>query len=228
VALMGELARLVDVCALMDVSVLEQELACNDEHTSQWRELCGKLDSARVKGADKLRLGLLYALRYESQGRVPELKQRMQSAGVSSERVALVDALLAYAGASKRGPGLYGERGLLASMKKGMKTALEGIENVYSQHVPVLMNVLDQAAKGKLKDAAFPSVGGTSGGGGEKPPDIIVFMVGGVTFEESTKVAEWNATNASGVRVLLGGNFVHNSTSFLEEVGEFFGPHASR
>ena len=35
VALMSELSRLVNHCSLMDVSQLEQDLACNDEHSAQ-------------------------------------------------------------------------------------------------------------------------------------------------------------------------------------------------
>lgn len=48
-------------------------------------------------------------------------------------------------------------------------------------------------------------------------------MVGGVTYEEACKVAELNATQGSG-NVVLGGSFVHNSTSFLEELNSSFGP----
>ena len=65
VAVMGELSRLVEVCSLMDVSELEQELACGDDMQQHWRDVMAKLNSPAIKGPDKLRLGLLYALRYE-------------------------------------------------------------------------------------------------------------------------------------------------------------------
>jgi vacuolar protein sorting-associated protein 45 len=65
VAIMGELARLVEACRLMDVSAFEQDLACVDDHAGHLRELMSKLDSRTVKIPDKLRLGMLYALRYE-------------------------------------------------------------------------------------------------------------------------------------------------------------------
>lgn len=50
-----------------------------------------------------------------------------------------------------------------------------------------------------------------------------MFIVGGVTYEEASKVAELNASLPSG-NVVLGGSFVHNSTSFLEELNLSFGP----
>jgi predicted translin family RNA/ssDNA-binding protein len=46
-------------------------------------------------------------------------------------------------------------------------------------------------------------------------------MVGGATFEEATKVAEFNNNNPS-LRVILGGSCIHNSTSFLKEINNTY------
>jgi vacuolar protein sorting-associated protein 45 len=43
-------------------------------------------------------------------------------------------------------------------------------------------------------------------------------MVGGVTYEESTKVNLFNMANVGKVCVILGGSTVHNCTSFFEEL----------
>ena len=43
-------------------------------------------------------------------------------------------------------------------------------------------------------------------------------MVGGVTYEEATKIAEWNVTMKGRIKVILAGSTVHNSTSFLDEL----------
>ena len=50
-----------------------------------------------------------------------------------------------------------------------------------------------------------------------RPVEVIVFMIGGVTYEESLAVHQANSS-VPGVRVLLGGTCVHNSRSFLDEV----------
>ena len=47
VAVLSELARLVDVYHLLDVSQFEQELACADDHVLHYRELMEKLSSSR-------------------------------------------------------------------------------------------------------------------------------------------------------------------------------------
>ena len=213
VAIMGELARLVDVCSLMDVSQFEQELACADDHSSHIRELLEKLRSPTVKIPDKLRLGLLYALRYETSGNINRVKTAMGKGGCTPEMVELIDSMLRYAGSKQRGPGLYGESGLMSKTMKNFMTSVQGVSNVYSQHVPVLMDTLQSILKGKLKTDTHPYLRPDA----SMPQEIMIFMVGGVTYEEATKVSEFNKAG-HGVRVLLGGSTVHNSTSFLEEL----------
>ena len=224
VAIMGELARLVDICSLMDVSQFEQELACADDHSAHMKELMEKLGSPSVKIPDKLRLGMLYALRYEDSGDVNLVKTAMARGGVSEDMIELVDTILRYGGSKARGPGLYGERSkdLMTKMTKSILTSVQGVSNVYAQHVPVLMDTIQSICRGKLRMESHPYLVGKPPGAGTGndpvPEDIIVFMAGGVTYEEATKIDEFNRTNPFKVKVVLGGSTIHNSTSFLEEL----------
>lgn len=95
------------------------------------------------------------------------------------------------------------------------------MENVYTQHSPRMEATLQNLIKGRLRDQQYPFVegGGTTK---DKPQDIVVFMVGGVTYEEAKMVAQVNASSP-GVRVVLGGTTVHNSTTFLEEMEDAVG-----
>ena len=239
VAIMGELARLVDVCALLDVSQFEQELACADDHSMHVRELKEKLASSNVKIPDKLRLGLLYAIRYENSGNISNIKQLMIKGGVSSDMVDLVDVILHYGGtrgkgSQSNGGNLLGNQNVLSKMTKSILTSVQGVANVYSQHVPLLMDIIQSTVRGKLKESNFPYVRGTGqvafanktnsssnvNSNNSRPMEIIIFMVGGVTYEEATKVNEFNENNPTGVKVVLAGSTIHNSTSFLEELKE--------
>ncbi|CAM9665485.1 unnamed protein product, partial [Discosporangium mesarthrocarpum] len=123
------------------------------------------------------------------------------------------------AGSSQRGPGLYGST-LMSKIGKTITTTLQGVENVYSQHVPLMMSTVESTLKGKLKDSMHPSV--EPGSVSTRPQEVVVFMLGGVTYEEAAKVAELNASLPSG-NIVLGGSFIHNSTSFLEELNLSFG-----
>lgn len=80
--------------------------------------------------------------------------------------------------------------------------------------MPLLIQTLDAAFKGKLRESNFP---GTDAIPTSPPKSILVFVVGGVTYEEATKVAEMNG---SGIKVVLGGTTVHNSNTFLSELYE--------
>lgn len=87
---------LPDVCSLMDVLQFEQQLACSNNHTTHWRELLERLQSRTIRIADKLRLGLLFALRYDVSGNVHMVQQAMSKGGVPSDLMNLVPVLLRY------------------------------------------------------------------------------------------------------------------------------------
>ena len=81
---------------------------------------------------------------------------------------------------------------------------------MYTQHVPLLINTLDAAMKGKLRESNFPAIGSMTSA---TQPSIVVFVVGGVTYEESTKVAELNG--GGGGKVVLGSTQIHNRFVFV-------------
>jgi vacuolar protein sorting-associated protein 45 len=220
VAIMGELSRLVEACSLMDVSQFEQSLACSDDHSAHWRELLEKLNSPRIMRPDKLRLGLLYALRYEASANLHMVQQAMSKGGVPPDMVKLLPVMLRYGGSKARGPGLFGEQhNLMSRMTKNFVGAVQGIDNVYTQHVPLLMDTLQSAVRGKLSPREYPVVqGSTASRDPVQHTEILVFMVGGVTYEEGTKICDFNAQNKGRVQVVLAGSTIHNSTSFLDEL----------
>ena len=52
----------------------------------------------------------------------------------------------------------------------------------------------------------------------EKYQNMIVFVVGGATYEEAKEIS--TTFNISEDRVLLGGTYIHNSKSFIAEVSQ--------
>ena len=51
--------------------------------------------------------------------------------------------------------------------------------------------------------------------------EIVMYIVGGVTFEEALHVNQFNRANPQ-FNVILGGSCIHNSTSLLNEVSRHF------
>ena len=88
---------------------------------------------------------------------------------------------------------------------------------------------LSLLTKGRLREQTHPfidhSTGPGSSGGGtgaavaqalkEKPQDVVVFVIGGATYEEGKLVAGVNES-LPGVRIVLGGTSVVNSGMFLK------------
>ncbi|KAI1919019.1 vacuolar protein sorting-associated protein 45 [Ophidiomyces ophidiicola] len=229
VALVGELSRKVGEYNLLDVSELEQSLACNDHHSNDLKALQRFIQSPTVTVENKLRLVALYAIRYEKQpsNALPVLIDLLAAAGdVPPHRINLIPELLAYHHSLQAPPVAGGFSDLFesASFLTGARDrfkGLKGVENVYTQHSPRLEATLQNLIKGRLKELQYPFLEG-GGHTRDKPQDIIIFMVGGVTYEEAKMVAQVNAT-MPGVRVVLAGTCVHNSATFLEEVDDAVG-----
>jgi len=221
VALMGELMRLTDKGSLLDVSGLEQDVASSTtEHSLHKKQLLEKIQHPKILPADRLRLALLYIIKYESYNETNIIKRALSESGLGAKETRLLDALIDYAGESRRAPGLFSQGSLVSQIGKVFSDiTVGGMENHYTQHQPLLSTLLESIVKGKLKDSAYPLASDTQSS--TKPTEIIVFIVGGATFEEATKVNAFNQANPS-LKVILGGSCVHNSRSFLKEIGEFF------
>ena len=171
----------------------------------------------------KVGLVALYALRYHKQpsNALPMLADLLVAAGgVTPRQADAVNAVLSYHTSlpSSQSQGgiseLFESAGIFSGASSRFK-GLKGVENVYTQHTTLLESTLQSLIKGKLREQQYPFVDG-GGATRDKPQDIIVFMVGGATYEEAKMIAGVNASTP-GVRVVLGGTSIHNAATFLEE-----------
>ena len=178
---------------------------------------------------NKLRLTAIYALRYSKtpSSNIPFVLDLLgTTTNLSKNQITLITKLLDYhnslqsvpSAAAGGIPELFQSGSFFSGARDRISRGLKGVENVYTQHSPRLESLLQDLIKGKLSTTLYPFVEG-GGQTRDKPQDIIVFMVGGTTYEEAKMVAQVNASSP-GVRVVLGGTNVHNSTSFLEEVDD--------
>ncbi|KAI2471703.1 Sec1-like protein [Annulohypoxylon bovei var. microspora] len=225
VTLVSELSRRVGAENLLEVSEVEQSLACNDNHATDLRNVQKLIQSPSVTADNKVGLVALYALRYERHpsNSLAMLVDLLSAAGgVPARQADLVAKLLIYHHSLQQSQAAGGiadifESGGIFSGARAIK-GLKGVENVYTQHSPHLETTLQNLIKGRLREQQYPFVegGGTTR---DKPQDIIIFVIGGATYEESKTVAGINASSP-GIRVVLGGTNVHNAATFLEEVDD--------
>ncbi|EKD13502.1 vacuolar protein sorting-associated protein 45 [Drepanopeziza brunnea f. sp. 'multigermtubi' MB_m1] len=235
VTLVGELSRKVGSENLLEVSEVEQSLASNDNHASDLKA-CFEISihlpliqSPAVTADSKLRLVALYSLRYwkHPNNALPILVDLLTAAGnVPQRRIDLIAKLLTYHSSLQQTQAsggisdIFESAGIFSGARDRFK-GLKGVENVYTQHSPRLELTLQNLIKGRLREQQYPFIEG-GGSTRDKPQDIILFMIGGVTFEEAKTVSQINASSP-GIRIVLGGTSVHNSTTFLEEMEDAVG-----
>ncbi|KIV89224.1 hypothetical protein PV10_08810 [Exophiala mesophila] len=229
VALVSELSRRVSADQLLDVSELEQSLVCNDNHAVDLKTLQKHIQNPSIPPDNKIRLVALYAIRYEKSpnNALPILLDLLTTvADISPNKLSIIPTVLAYHHSLQPAPVAGGFSDLFESASSPFSNFrrnlnLKGVENVYTQHSPRLENTLQNLIKGRLKELQYPFLEGM-GHTRDKPQDIVVFMVGGVTYEEARVVAQVNAS-VPGIRVVLGGTGVVNSEMFLQEVDDAVG-----
>lgn len=86
-----------------------------------------KLESPDFHKYDKLRLAMIFALRYENDSRIDSIKQKLKENLVPDKHVDLIDAILSYGGMRVRQGDLWSNKEIFSSMIKNAKNFLKVI-----------------------------------------------------------------------------------------------------
>eukprot|EP00401_Gymnodinium_catenatum_P075118 CAMPEP_0117474782 /NCGR_PEP_ID=MMETSP0784-20121206/9459_1 /TAXON_ID=39447 /ORGANISM="" /LENGTH=581 /DNA_ID=CAMNT_0005269013 /DNA_START=57 /DNA_END=1799 /DNA_ORIENTATION=+ len=218
-----ELKRISEANGLVTSGQLEQSLACTSrqEHFSQVME---ELQGDKITPMQRLRLVLLYALRYEeNKSYIRKMQKVLTSKGIPEKQVKIVDQLLRYSGAHARMGDLFHDKTwslttVNAMFQDALNIGDREVVKELTQHKTSLHHILEALMKGRLDENLHPYVDSASVNSREPPSRVIVFVVGGATFEEARDVRAVNMTLGRGKSVVLGGTTIHNSRSFLAEV----------
>ncbi|XP_047348718.1 vacuolar protein sorting-associated protein 45 [Vespa velutina] len=230
VTVVGELSSLVSKHNLLEVSALEQELSCQNDHSAQLQRVKKLINDEKVRELDAARLVMLYALHYENHAnnQISVLLDLLKKRNISEKYVKLVHNVLEYSGINNRQNNLFDKESVVKITKKLFKE-LNGVDNVYTQHTPLINEIIEDLIKGRLNTQTYPFLGNIVMS--KRPQDIIVFMIGGTTYEESLTIYNLNKQNP-GVQIILGGTTIHNFESFIEEIqcatSGIFPKHRSR
>lgn len=234
VTLMTELSHAVEKRSLMQISSLEQDIVCGGPQlSSHFEAVLQFVRDPNISGKDKLRLIALFALRYERDGKT-QIGSLMDAAMSPQNGVDVmpIKTLLKWCPAEGRVMDIFADRSLTSRIATLAKQHLKGVENVYTQHTPPIVTVLERAARGKLSDTDYINVSSTdewkTHSAQQQPVRLVVCcIVGGTTYEEVKAVAELNAAAdrgegwAAGVRfILVGTGNVQNSATFMADWDE--------
>lgn len=169
------------------------------------QNLYALLESPKVKAEAKLRLAILYALRYQKYtgNEISQVVKRLLQAGLPESRAVvregngacsccvskltiaclscpqLVFVVLNLAGAEQRQDDLFANENFFSRGKSALK-GLKGVDNVYTQHSPHLLETIEQLMKGRLKETSYPYASGS-----QAPPPMQKWVhreLGGALF----------------------------------------------
>jgi hypothetical protein len=216
VCLFQAVSRAVADQNLFDVAASEQVLVTNNACAAHCEQVCRMIASPDCSPECALRMAMLFALHYERDG--PREIERVMEALLwktawRNDEPSYVRVLLQIAGQSKRGSesDIFSNKSIIAKFIGGL-TSLQGNKSKFEMYHAPLEKILLKLKEQKLPEAAFPFAPIEKKG---YPGKVIVFYVGGVTYEEM-RIASLVSGNPEKFDVVVGGTTVHNARSFIE------------
>jgi len=146
-----ELTDLMHKKNLLEISSIEQDIACNNNKKEQFAKIILILKNNLYSNLDKAKLCLLYAFRYEGDPSVKQLTNIMDNNNLK-EYISFIDYLTEFAGSEKRKLDVLSNKDFLSKSKSIFFQAFKNIPNVYTQHMSFLVHVLSGIMKGDDKE----------------------------------------------------------------------------
>jgi hypothetical protein len=210
-AVVMHLSETIKARQLLDMSMLEQNMLTESSAGDHWQRVVELSKNPAVPRHDVARLCLIYNLRYEKQA-------------VGSKAEALLSDT-PYFMLVRRFREFHGDRDASALFSGVLKsvvsfiTGLNNERNILTQHEPQLKKHIAAMVQGKLDTAEFPYVVAPTNPS-FRPKEAVVFVSGGVTFEEAAVVNSINASPAvvGDIQVLLASTSIVNSAAFFKQL----------
>ena len=246
-ALVGELDRQLKIKDIWELSEVEQNLAVHKDNLEDYNTVLRLLKNPKLDPFYKLKLACIYMIRYDeiyydnSNKNIEKISQIVE---ILKDFMPIEDInylhkfrnmYLEKIKNDKKNENMdtNGKDDLLTELAKKFNTKMDlhrnkyqsnlASDNVYMQHIPKLSQLLSDLSKNDLSESKYkclikPSIGTNSD---HLPPtqDVIIFIVGGVTFEESRFVEQFNtAMENNRMRIILGGTSILSTKDFLESL----------
>ncbi|KAL7718433.1 Vacuolar protein sorting-associated protein 45B [Entamoeba marina] len=196
----------------MVLSEFEQALVVNNTLSTSLAELNSIINDSAIPYDDRLKAALLFSIRFPH--KADDVRSMLQLQKFKLADSSLIKAMISYCEKTPI-PVFPDETGLKKFVKKVIKGS-GGVENVYTQHRPLIERIVQAILFNEEKyKKAFPGFGDIH----KITKNVIVFIVGGVTYQEAVVLQELKKTyTAQGLtppKILIGGTDVLNSTRFI-------------
>eukprot|EP00045_Choanoeca_perplexa_P005288 m.44700 g.44700 ORF g.44700 m.44700 type:complete len:545 (+) comp13041_c0_seq4:172-1806(+) len=198
-------------CASGTVDMLDEQtqLFAERKRKASKRRIEELMPERKLHSSDKLRMGMLHCIKHAGdESEAAGIASLLEQQGVPRGCCRAVQHASSMAASGQ--PGVTGDCfKYISSLTYQQESE---VDLFVFQHTPLLATRLKQLEKDNLSTRAFP----WQGKAGSRPKRVIVFMVGGIAYEEVKLVNTVNKTTE--MQVLLGGTYVHNLSTLCEEL----------
>lgn len=237
--LTSEIDKQINSKRIWETSEFEQNMCSSFEtshHDEDYNELSiflfdqPKQDGTQMNPLDdsiKLKLLSLYALKYENypNNKIDSILKKINNPMFNK----FIPILLKYCGQKSRMAGedgnifnkigsTSGPASHVAALFNNLSGNANVSDNAFMQHQPRLISLIDKVTKNKFtNNRNFSTIENKTIDNKVPPRDIIIFIVGGVCYEEARLINELNNSN-KGTKIVLGGTQTLNSKQFIDNI----------
>lgn len=238
-AIIGELDRLIGADNMWEIGELQQLIVCDLDSQALLRlRVTSILEQPSVATALKVKLVLLYAGRFRDAPEVGQMIAKLSQPDFSPQPPTVSQTQLmkrytqvfpAAAAPPREGPGItniFTNKKINFNLFFSHQPQRQN-DNVYLQYVPKLNDILGQLIARHddladefstlVPDCLLSRYGKLAAALALEVQNVIIYIRGGVTYEEARLVHELNESN-KGLNFIIGGNRVINSSMWLDEM----------
>lgn len=238
--MVSELDRQLKEKEIWELSEVEQNLVVHKNNQGDYEELIKLLKDPELDKYYKLKIAAIYMIRHDEINENKNIEKITEVIEILKDYIPIEDinylhkfraffSERIHSTAIDSGNQRHEKDDLFTELAKKFNTRMDlhrnyanTSENVYMQHIPKVSRLLTDLSKGNLSEAQYKFLKGSKHINARKneftppPQDIIIFIVGGVTFEESRFIYQFNqAMKNDRMRVILGGTSILSTKDFL-------------
>ncbi|CAI4061743.1 Vps45p SKDI_07G1630 [Saccharomyces kudriavzevii IFO 1802] len=226
-AIVGELDRQLKTRNIWEISEIEQNLSAHEANEGDFSDLVKLLQNENVDKYYKLKLACIYSLTHQINSDKTHQLIELLTQQLLPEDVNFFHRFKSFfSHQSKTAQSKRDKDDILSELARRfnsrMNSKSNAAENVYMQHIPEISSLLTELSKNELSRDRFKTVGGQNRGTTQNrmdmPQDVILFVIGGVTYEEARLVHEFNETMNTRMRVVLGGTSILSTKEYMNSI----------
>ncbi|SCM05439.1 vacuolar protein sorting-associated protein 45, putative [Plasmodium chabaudi adami] len=218
VNILHKFSELVEKRQLFHISELEQSISIYQKKLEHYKQVIETVKNYSYTNYDALRLSLLYSLKYEDKEHIDTIKKELQKRNIEKDQISLIDSIMTYSNEQNRKNNIFKEQTFLDFAKTTITRTIKGTSNVFTLHKSYIYYLIEDIIKYKLDTSIYTTTNllNIAPNINKKINSIIVFIVGGATYEEYRDVQ--TLSKKYNINIILGGTQIHNSQSFLADV----------